>query len=113
MLDILKELGLPFAYDHFAEGESPEPPFVVYLYPNTNHFAADGIVYYQITVVNVELYTNKKDPVIEQKLEELLTKAGIFFRKSEVWIDSEKLYEVIYAFEEEDFNYGREKQNQI
>ena len=31
MLDVLKELGLPFAYDHFAEGESPEPPFVVYL----------------------------------------------------------------------------------
>lgn len=23
----LKEVGLPFAYDHFAEGESPDPPF--------------------------------------------------------------------------------------
>lgn len=29
LLQIMQELSLPFAYDHFAEGESPEPPFVV------------------------------------------------------------------------------------
>ena len=28
ILDILQALGIPFAYDHFAEGESPEPPFI-------------------------------------------------------------------------------------
>ena len=28
---ILEEIELPFAYDHFAEGESPEPPFICYL----------------------------------------------------------------------------------
>jgi hypothetical protein len=31
LVEILEELGLPFAYDHFAEGESPEPP--VYVLP--------------------------------------------------------------------------------
>ena len=28
---MLQETGIPFAYDHFAEGESPEPPFICYL----------------------------------------------------------------------------------
>lgn len=31
MLSILQEIQLPFAYDHFAEGESPDPPFICYL----------------------------------------------------------------------------------
>ncbi len=26
---ILEETGIPFAYDHFEEGESPDPPFSV------------------------------------------------------------------------------------
>ena len=41
---MVAELGLPFAYHHFAEGESPEPPFVVYLFPGSDNFAADGKV---------------------------------------------------------------------
>ena len=28
-LDILKSAGFPYAYDHFAEGEAPDPPFLV------------------------------------------------------------------------------------
>ena len=26
---MLKEMGLPFAYDHFAEGEAVDPPFLI------------------------------------------------------------------------------------
>ena len=104
-LDVLKELkdteGIDFAYDHFAEGESPPPPFAVYLYPETHNFSADGVVYYPVNVVSIELYTAKKDPETEKKLERFLTGAGIFYEKSEEWIASEHLYEVIYRFEEE------------
>lgn len=39
---MLEETGFPFAYDHFAEGESPDPPFVYYLLPGSDNFAADG-----------------------------------------------------------------------
>ena len=31
LLDILKSAGFPYAYDHFAEGEAPDPPFLCYL----------------------------------------------------------------------------------
>ena len=42
---MVTEMGLPHAYDHFAEGESPDPPFLIFLYPCSDNFAADGIVY--------------------------------------------------------------------
>ena len=58
---MLQETGIPFAYDHFAEGESPEPPFICYLLPGSDNFAADGRVYFRINVVRIELYTDKKD----------------------------------------------------
>ena len=37
----------------------------------------------------------------KKKLEDLLVKNDIFFDKTETWIESEKLYEVLYSFEQE------------
>lgn len=101
LLELLKASGIPFAYDHFAEGESPEPPFICYLLPGSDNFSADGKVYYKITNVNIELYTDEKTPSVEQKLEDAMDAASIFYNKTEVWISSEKLYEVLYSFEME------------
>ena len=96
---MLSGTGLPFAYHHFAEGESPEPPFVCYLLPGSNNFSADGKVYYKINEVHIELYTDWKDLAVEQGVEAVLDEHGVFYNKSEVWIESEKLYEVLYTFE--------------
>lgn len=101
LLEILQGIGIPFAYDHFAEGESPEPPFICYLLPSSDHFAADGAVYFKANEVHIELYTDTKDLSVEQQIEAVLDERGIFYDKSEVWIESEKLYEVLYIFEME------------
>lgn len=101
LLQILSEIQIPFAYHHFAEGESPEPPFICYLLPGSNNFSADGKVYYKINEVHIELYTDLKDLAVEQQLEDVLDEHGIFYNKSETWIESEKLYEVLYTFEME------------
>ncbi|MEQ3232081.1 hypothetical protein [Fusicatenibacter saccharivorans] len=98
LLQILSETQIPFAYHHFAEGESPEPPFICYLLPGSNNFSADGKVYYKINEVHIELYTDLKDLAVEQQLEDVLDEHGIFYNKSETWIESEKLYEVLYTF---------------
>ena len=92
-------MGLPSAYDHFVEGESPDPPFVVFLYPNSRNFAADGKVYFKANRLNIELYTDQKDISLEETVEDVLDGYGIFYEKSEVWIESEKLYEVLYEME--------------
>lgn len=101
LLAILKETGIPYAYDHFAEGESPEPPFICYLFPESNNFSADGIAYHKANSTHLELYTDTKAPDVENTVEGVLDEHGIFYNKSETWIDSEKLYEVLYQFETE------------
>lgn len=99
LLELLNQTDIPFAYDHFAEGESPDPPFICYLLPGSDNFGADGRVYYKINDVIIELYTDSKDLSVEEKIENVLDSFGIFYNKSETWIDSEKLYEVLYQFE--------------
>lgn len=101
LMELMKEMGIPYAYDHFAEGESPDPPFLCFLLPGSDNFAADGRVYYKISEVRVELYTDIKDVSAEQAVEAVLDRHGFFYEKSETWIDSEKLYEVLYRFETE------------
>ena len=101
LLEIIQEMDIPFAYDHFAGGESPDPPFICYLLPGTDNFAADGRVYLKVNEVNIELYTDTKNLTVEQQVEAVLDKYGIFYERSEVWISSEKLYEVMYTFEME------------
>ena len=106
LMDLLAETGLPFAYDHFAEGESPDPPFITFLIPGADNFAADGTAYLKIDVVHIELYTDEKNPETEALVETVLDGHGIFYDKSEVWIGSEKLYEVLYSFERKVPDHG-------
>jgi len=101
--EILKDTGLPYAYDHFAEGESPKPPFAVYYHPESTNFGADNIVWSRADTVYLELYTDKKDIETENIIEKALMQNGIYWDKSETWIDSEKLYEVLYSFGTEGF----------
>ncbi len=101
LLEIIKSMGIPFAYDHFAEGEAVDPPFICYLLPESDNFAADGKVYFKANEVHIELYTDTKDLSVEQKVEAVLDEHGIYYDRSEVWIESEKLYEVLYTFEME------------
>ena len=109
IISILRGLGIPFAYDHFAQGESPDPPFICYLIPASDNFSADGKVYYKIDLYNIELYTDLKDLSLERKVEKALDDASIFYNKSETWIESESLYEVLYTFEMEGENNAKEQ----
>ena len=96
--EIIKSAGFPTAYHHFEEGEAPEAPFVVYLLPSSNNFAADNSVFAHIQNLHVELYTDKKDLDAETRMEKVLDRIG-FWQKSETWIASEKLYEILYELE--------------
>ena len=101
LVEMIREMNIPFAYDHFAEGEGPSPPFICYRLPESDNFSADGLVYAKIRKVHIEVYTDYKDTVLESKVEAVLDRYGIFYEYLETWIESEKLYEVIYSFEME------------
>ena len=97
--EMMQEIELPFAYHLFAEGESPEPPFTLFLSPGEDTFGADDLMYVSFKRLHIELYTDEKSPDAEQRVEEVLHQYNIYYTKSEVWIESEKLYEVLYIME--------------
>ena len=81
---MIEETGLPVAYDHFAEGESPDPPFICFLFPGSDNLFADNTVFQKIDELNVELYTDRKDPDMETRIEDILNSHELPFEKSEV-----------------------------
>lgn len=99
VLEMMNEMKLPYAYHHFVEGESPDPPFLVFLYPGSDNFAADGKVYFKVNRLNIELYADLKDVELEERVETVLDKYGFVYEKSETWIESEHLYEVLFSLE--------------
>lgn len=96
---LLESTGLPVAYRSFPEGGAPALPFLCYYSPYTNNFAADGVAYAIINHVNVELYTQVKDPTTEGKVEAALTGAGIYWEKSETYLEDEKCFQILYEIE--------------
>ena len=72
IVSMLEEANLPLAYDHFAEGESPDPPFLIFLFPGSGNMYADNRVFQKIDNLNIELYTDKKDPDTEARIEAIL-----------------------------------------
>lgn len=89
--------GLPFAYHHWETEKNP--PYGVYLYVYDTQFFADGELYFSTGHYQVELYTQRKDPSAEGKVEAALTAVGLGFGKSEHYLDSEKLYKILYEIE--------------
>lgn len=95
--ELLKKTGLPVAYESFPEGEVPELPFICYINPETNGFAADGKVYYESLVIFIELYTEKRDTVLEKCVEKVLE--DFYFEKEINHIKDEKCYQITYELE--------------
>lgn len=105
IIEILKEIGLPYACTCFAEGEAPDLPYIIYLTGGSDVLYADGTNFYTQVPVDFELYLERKTPRVEAAVEAVLNKHHIAFAKDETYISSESLYEVIYSFEMEDENH--------
>ena len=97
--EMMQEIGLPYAYQHFAEGESPNPPFTIFLSPGEHTFGAEDLMYISFKTLHIELYTDEKSPEAEERVEEVLHQHNLYYTKTEAWIESEKLYEILYELE--------------
>ena len=94
LFTLLKTAGLPVAYHHFTS--PPSPPYIVYLFSYSSNFGADNKVHSQADNYQVELYTKTKDPTSEALIEGLFDANEIYWDKTETYIDSEGLYQVLY-----------------
>lgn len=93
---ILDATGYPVAYSHFKETQTV--PFITYLVTYSSNFFADNKVDKKIQNVQVELYTDYKDLVAENILEDLLDENEIPYETTETFIESENLFQKIYEF---------------
>ena len=94
LFQLLKTTGLPVAYHHFTS--PPSSPYMVYLFSYNTNFGADNKVYNAAKNFQVELYTTKKDSASEKLIEDALNGADVYWEKTEMYIDSEGLYQVLY-----------------
>lgn len=95
----LEKVKIPLAYLVFKKGKEPDLPYFVYYVDNSDNEKADGVVFEKDINIIVELYTEKKDTAMEEKLEKVLTDCGIFFNESdEIYLETEDMFEVIYEF---------------
>lgn len=91
---LLKTTNLPVAYHHFTS--PPSPPYIVYLFAYNTNFGADNKVYSGAKNFQVELYTTKKDTASEKLIEDAINGADVYWEKTETYIDSEGLFQVLY-----------------
>jgi len=95
----LKAIGYPVAYSHFVDtpqNPAPKPPFITYREAYSSDVMADNINYVGVSNIQIELYTSTKDLTAERKVQDKLKELQLPYTKTENWIDSEKLFQVIY-----------------
>lgn len=95
--EMIESIGLPFTYYSFPIGEAPLLPYIVFYYPNNDDFSADNINYAPISQLNIELYTEDKDFDLEKQVESILKENGLYYDKSQTYIQQERMFEVLYV----------------
>lgn len=94
LYSLLSNTGLPVSYRFFKN--TPTLPYIIYLLSSSENFGADDKVYCKAGNYQVELYSEKKDKASEKKLEDIFDSNDIYWDKTETYIKSEGLYQVLY-----------------
>ena len=93
---MLEQLNIPVAYSHFNTATTP--PFICFYRNDTTNFGAANKVYKKINNYIVELYTEFKNPTLEEQLEDIFDANNVFYNvQSEDYIDTEQMFQIIYA----------------
>lgn len=94
---MISEIGIPYAYNEFADGTGIAPPFICFLFTGSNDMMSDNINYQKIRTLAIELYTDNKDFALEEALESKLIENEIPFIRQETYLDGEQMFMVVYT----------------
>ena len=93
--EMIESIGLPYAYNEFPQ-TLEGPPFICFLFSDSADLMADNTNYAKIRPLFIELYTDNKDFALESRIEAALNNAGLVFTRSETYIGSERMFQVVY-----------------
>lgn len=95
MRELLTQLNIPVARNKFNFPQVP--PYIVYISASPDNTGADDIVYFSQDAYLVEMYTDKKDVELENRIENLFNTNEIFWEKDgDIYIPDEDLYMTRY-----------------
>lgn len=98
--DALVTAGYPITYEHFESPENiPALPYIVFTYPRNNDMHADNQNYVEIVVLQVGLYTKRKNLTAEHTVEAVLRKYFNPYTKSSEYVSADSVQETIYTME--------------
>ena len=91
----LQGTGLPCAYSHFRNKQTP--PYVVYVGTGQDTMQADNTNYWRENTYQIEYYFTEKNEANEASIEEALLGAGYIYDKSEdVYIEAQDVFVIYY-----------------
>lgn len=97
--DMIESIGLPFSYYQFNDDTAVAPPFICFFYGGSEDLYADDSNYQKIERLYIELYADQKNFALESSVETVLNAHGMAWGRDEEWIESERLYEVVYTMD--------------
>lgn len=89
-------LGIPVAYLQFSKPQ--KLPFIAYLEAGTEIQGADNYNLYRRTRIKIELYSEKKNPELERKIENLFRTVEIEKYK-DIYLDDENMFMTVFEIE--------------
>lgn len=96
---MLEKAGIPVEYYKFDEDSGIEPPFLVWYLPVSRGWYADDRRYVDICQLVIELYTDEKDFLLEDKIEKILEEHDFSCTTDEQYLQDELMFEKIYITE--------------
>lgn len=90
---------LPYAYYEFPDNTELEPPFLCFMYTDSNDMMADNQNYTDQRTLVIELYTKQKDLALESAVRSVLISNNLPFRMSSEFLSSEQLYITLFTTE--------------
>ena len=95
IFQVLQSIGLPCAYGHFKEAQSP--PYIVYIGSGQETADADNTHYWTQNSYQVEYYFTTKNELNEEAIEAVLLANGFLYEKSEdIYIEDEGVFVIYY-----------------
>lgn len=93
----MESIGLPCVYNKWPE--APALPYTVIFHTDNGDMTADNHNYLDIGNYRLELYTAIKQPPTEKKVEQWLKDHRITYEKTEVFLGSEDMFQIIYEIQ--------------
>ena len=92
----LDTLGIPVAYMCFKKPQSL--PFAVYYEAGTDIRGSDDRSFFRDVTINIELYTEKKQPALERQLENLFRDREID-KSPDIYLKDEDMFMTTFSFD--------------